>query len=81
METLFVLPKPDLVMNIQDTATSDDPLEIYLHRKGWPLTRVKQLQASISEKKTIDMFKQQSRPLSAGELELQADIQEYLDSQ
>lgn len=79
MKTLFQLPQHQLSLELQDTATSDDPLLANLQRKGWDLKRVKQLQNSISEKLTIDMFNKQTRTLSASELELQRDIQKHLD--
>ena len=81
METLFKMPRPELIMIIEDAATSDDPLEIYLQRKGWDLHQVKQLQKSISEKLTIDIFTTQTKPLNAVEIQLRHDIQNFLDTQ
>ena len=77
--TLFVLPKPVLVLQLQDAGVSEDPLERHLQRKGWDLKRVVELQNSISEKRTVDMFSGKTRELSRPELELQSDIQDYLD--
>lgn len=81
MNTLFEMPRPQLIMVIEDTATSDDPLEIHLQRKGWDLKQVKQLQNSISEKLTIDILDNTTKPLNAVELQLQRDIQQFLDKQ
>lgn len=73
------MPKPDLIMEIQDVATSDDPLIAHLQRIGWNLQRVRQLQTEISNYLTIDIFTHKSKPLSYSHMELQNDIQEYLD--
>ena len=66
--------KRELVLTAEDPARSDDPLEICLERKGWDMKRVRELQTSISEKLTPDMFTQKTTPLSAGEKELQRNI-------
>jgi len=71
-------PRPDRGLEVQDTATSDDPLEIHLQRRGWNLKRVRQLQESISAKLTVDMFTNETKPLSAAEKELQRDITDFL---
>ena len=80
-QTMLFCPAADLVLEVQDLATAEDPLEIYLQRRGWNLTQVKELQESISAKMTIDMFSQETEPLSALELMLQADITAFLKSQ
>lgn len=79
MKYLFPMPRPELIMENEELATSDDPLEIYLQRKGWTLTQVKTTQESISEKLTIDIFNQQTEPLNAIETNLQKDIQTFMD--
>lgn len=79
METLFEMKQPKMVLHIQDTATSEDTLYAHLQRKGWKLSRVHVLQESIASKLTIDIFDLTTRPLSAPEIELQNDIQDYLN--
>lgn len=68
--------KRELVLEPEDIATLDDPLEICLQRKGWDLRRVSKLQESISEKMTPDMFTGKTTPLSPSEKELQRYIDE-----
>ncbi len=80
-QTLFPLPKPRLVMTIQDVATTDDPLENHLERKGWDLKKVRELQNDISARLTIDIFNGETRELSPLQKQLQNDIQEFLDRQ
>lgn len=72
--------KRELVLKTQDPATSDDPLEICLQRIGWDIPRVRELQVSISEKLTPDLFTQKTTPLSPGEKQVQRDIQSCLDA-
>lgn len=79
METLFRMPKPDLVMITEDLADSDDPLEIYLQRRGWDLAEVIGHQQSISEKLTVNMFSGDTQQLSQIEKTLQDDIQRFFD--
>lgn len=74
-----VVGGPTLEMVIEDASTSLDPLEIHLQRKGWKLKTVNSLQESISEKLTVDMFSENIRELSGAEIQLQSDIQDYLD--
>ena len=87
MKYLFDMPREPLKLEIQDVANNRWPfdsilfqeaLEMYLARKGWDLTRVKELQESISAKMTVDMFTEQTDRLDAAELELQADIDKFL---
>lgn len=73
-----VLPR-EMVLEQQTLQTSDDPLERYLEGRGWKLKRVRELQATIAEKAVPDMFTQKTAPLTAGEKELQRDIQAFLD--
>ncbi len=70
----------ELVLEQTDIATSDDQLEIFMQRKGWDINRVRALQDSIAEKLTPDMFTGKTKALSAGEIELQRDVQEFLDA-
>ncbi len=79
MDTLFIMGKPELIMVIEDAATTDDPLENYLERAGWDLAEVKSLQESISEKCTVDIFTNDTRELSGAELDLQREIQAFLE--
>lgn len=81
MKTLFKMPKPDLIMVVEDLATSDDPLEAYLQRRGWDLSEVGRHQESISEKRTVDMFNGGVRDLSRVEIALQDDIEAFLEGQ
>lgn len=78
MPELFEIHR-QLVLSVQDAgASSEDPLEVFLLRRGWKLRRVQALQSSISEKNTIDMFKGTTEPLDAAEVELQTDIDIFL---
>lgn len=77
---LFKMEKGKLKLEVEDIATSEDQLEIFLQRKGWDVGRVKELQASISSKLTPDMLTGRIESLSPGEIELQDDIQEFIDT-
>jgi len=77
---LFPALRRELALEHEDLSTSDDPLEMHLERKGWKLSRVRDLQDSIAEKMVPDLFTGKTKPLSRGEKELQRDIQEFLDS-
>ena len=66
-----------LKLENEDDATSDDPLEIHLQRRGWNLARVKELQASISKKLTLDLFDNTTEELSQSECTLQEHIEEF----
>lgn len=79
-QELFPGLKRELVLKTEDIATSDDLLDIFLQRKGWDINRVRELQASISGKAVPDMFTGKTVPLSAGEVELQRHIEEYLET-
>ncbi len=59
--------------------TSADPVEACLERRGWRLSRVRELKASIDQKTTPSMFTQEKEPLSSTEEELLADIERCLD--
>jgi len=78
-DMLFEMRTPALEMVIEDASTSDDPLENHLQRKGWRLKHVAELQDSISEKLTVDMFTGRTVKLFALEFQLQSDIQEFLN--
>ena len=75
---LFRAPR-QLVFKLADNATSDDPLNAFLERRGWSLARVKELQRSISEKLTVDMFTFTTTELSAIERSLQRDVDTFLE--
>jgi len=68
-----------MVLNLEneDRATSDDPLEIHLQRRGWDLARVRELQESISRKLTLDLFDNTTEELSQPERILQEHIEEF----
>lgn len=78
-EAMMLFPglKREMVLETEDISTSDDPLEMFLERKGWKMTRVMELQASMSEKAVPDMFTGKTTPLTAGEKELQKDIKQF----
>lgn len=79
MPDLFRIERQPLVLELQDAGeSSDDPLEIFLLRRGWDLSSVHELQESISAKATIDMFTKTRTALDAAEVELQRDIEVYL---
>ncbi len=78
-QDLFPGLKRELTLKTEDAATSDDPLEIFLQRKGWDTKRVNELQANIAEKAVPDMFTSKKTPLDASEKELQRHIQEFFD--
>ena len=87
MADLFDMPRKPLILEVQDVRASRFPrsrlfseaLEMYLERKGWDLSRVHELQNSISEKMTLDMFTGTTEPLDAGEVELQTNIDAFLE--
>jgi len=76
-QDLFPGLRREMVLEAEDLATSDDPLEIHLQRKGWNLKRVSALQESIAEKAVPDMFTDKTTPLTEDEVELQKDIDEF----
>jgi len=59
----------------EDVATSDDPVEACLQRRGWKLDRVDELKDSIAKKRNIDLFSQEEVELDASEAELMDDIE------
>lgn len=89
---LFDMPREPLILETQDAGYQEryterwpfgsglfqEALEIFLRRKGWNISRVKDLQESISKKLTVDMFTGETEPLSPGEKELQRDIDYFL---
>ena len=74
---LFNMPRPDLIMKVDDPATSDNPLEVFLERKGWCLNRVNELRTSMFAKLTISFIKEDNAELTQAEKELQRDIEEF----
>jgi hypothetical protein len=74
---LFPELRRELVLETEDTATSDEPLEVFLQRKGWKLKRIRELQDSIIEKIQPDIFTGKTIPLDRSEQELQADTEEF----
>lgn len=77
---LFDMPREPLVLEIQDIAPEDldDPLEIWLARKGWKIRQVRGLQESISAKRTVDMFTKEPTPLNEIERHFQRAVDIYL---
>lgn len=55
--------------DIEDVATSDDPVEACLERSGWKLPRIDELRQSIFEKEQVDLFTT-PEPLTRSEGEL-----------
>lgn len=79
MTYLFEIGKTPLVLEQEDPGiASDDPLDIFLLRRGWKLSRVRELQESISAKMTVDMFTGETKSLDAQERYLQECIDVYL---
>lgn len=76
-QDLFPGLRREMVLEVEDLATSDDPLEIHLQRKGWKLKRVSKLQESMAAKAVPDMFTGRTEPLAPAERELQDDIAEF----
>ena len=72
-QTEFGGIKRTLVLELQDGATSEDPLMQFLERRGWTEKLVEKTQASISRKMTIDLFGNVEE-LSGIEVSLQNDI-------
>lgn len=70
---LFPELRREMVLQIDDPATSDDPLIACLERQGWDAKKVTKLQDSIAEKLTIDMFGKVKK-LTGTEIMLQESI-------
>lgn len=72
-------PQPDLLfpalkrelthLDVEDLATSDDPVEACLERAGWKLARIDELRESIFDKQQTDIF-DEPEPLTRSEEEL-----------
>lgn len=75
---LFPELRRELVLKVEDTATSEEPLEACLERKGWDLRKVKKYQESIADKMTPDMFGKMQK-LTGTEVMLQENIQKCLE--
>jgi len=56
-------------LDVEDVATSDDPVEACLERAGWKLDRIDELRQSIFEKEQVDLFTT-PEPLTRSEGEL-----------
>jgi len=69
----------ELILQAEVVATSDDPVEAFLERKGWPLRRIRELKGSIERKSIPNVFSGKPEDLSRSEIELQADIDAYLN--
>ena len=68
-----------LVLEAESIVTSDDPLEQFLERKGWQLSRIRQLRKSIEMSLIPNVFTGKTDPLTRAEKELQRDIDEYYE--
>lgn len=66
----------ELVLEVQDVATSEDPMIAYLERRGWTTKKIEDTQNKISEKLTPDLFGRRIE-LSGLEVTLQEDIDKY----
>jgi len=77
-QELFQGLRRELVLQADEVATSDDPVEAFLECRGWKLARIRELRRSIEEKSIPNVFTQQPEPLSPSEVELQTDIDIYL---
>ena len=62
----------------EDVATSGNPVEACLQRRGWKLSRVEKLKESIAEKQSLDMFSAEEKELTGGEAELLDAIEDCL---
>ena len=69
--------KRELVLEQEDVATSDDPLEIHLQRQGWNIREVRELQESIAAKAVPDLFTGKKGKLTYPEINLQVDIEAF----
>lgn len=78
-QELFSGLRRELVLQADEVATSDDPLEAFLECRGWPLARVRELMRSIERKSIPNVFTGKPEALSRSEIELQADIGSYQD--
>lgn len=78
-QDLFPGLRRELVLQQVDLATSDDPVEAYLERKGWKLKRIRQLRESAVQKSIPDPFTGKTEKLSKAELEVQRDTNEFFD--
>jgi len=77
-EELFRAPRKFEKFEPIDVATSDDPIVQCLERQGWKPKRILDLQASISEKMTPDLFTGKTTKLTGGEVQLQENIDDCL---
>jgi len=68
--------KRELVLTPEDIATASDPLYICLQRMGGKLKRVQEIQASIADKMTPDLFTGKKGRLTGGEKMFQEQIDE-----
>lgn len=75
---LFDLER-QMVLAVDDPATSDDPVMICMQRRGWKPGRVREMQSKISEKLTPDLFTGKAEKLTGGEVQMQEEIQQCLD--
>ncbi|KKN15020.1 hypothetical protein LCGC14_0990220 [marine sediment metagenome] len=66
-------------LDVQDAATSDDPVEACLERAGWKLDRVDELRQGIFDKEQIDLW-ETPEPLTSSEGELLEAIENCMQS-
>ena len=72
------LPR-ELRFEPEDSATSDDPVEACLERKGWEIGMIRELRASIADKSQPSLFSEAEEEYTPSEEELLDDIEECLD--
>lgn len=77
-QELFPGLKRELVMKLEDPATSDDPVVACMERGGWKPARMVQLRESIAEKAVPDMFTGKTEKLDRSEKEYRTAIQKCL---
>lgn len=63
----------------QDISQSDDGLIACLERRGWKTDRISEIQASIAEKMTPDLFTGKMEKLTGGEVMFQEEIDKCLE--
>ncbi len=76
---LFPGMKRNLVMKVEDAATSDDPVTSCMERRGWKVKRMITLREAIAEKMVPDLFTGEMKKLSASEKEYQGAVQKCLE--
>lgn len=77
---LFPELKRELSLKAEDTAETDDPVEICLQRRyGWKLDRLTELRESIGEKSQPGLYENGEEELTSSEQELLENIDACLE--